>query len=37
MKDFPSGPSVKTLSFSAGDSGSIPGWETKMCTCVPGG
>ena len=28
--DFPSGPVVKTLSSKAGDTGSIPGWGTKI-------
>ena len=29
-RDFPSGPVVKTLSFDAGDMGSIPGQGTKI-------
>ena len=28
--DFPSGPVVKNLSSSAADTGSIPGWGTKI-------
>ena len=28
--DFPGGPVVKNLPSSAGEAGSIPGWETKI-------
>ena len=28
-RDFPGGPGVKNLPCNAGDTGSIPGWETK--------
>ena len=30
LKDFPGGPVVKNLPTYAGDSGSIPGWRTKI-------
>ena len=30
MKDFPGGPVVKNLPCKAGDTGSIPGWGTKI-------
>ena len=30
MRDFPHGPVVKNLSCNAGDTGSIPGWGTKI-------
>ena len=29
-RDFPGGPVVKNLPSNAGDTGSIPGWETKI-------
>ena len=29
-QDFPGGPAVKNLPFSAGDMGWIPGWGTKI-------
>ena len=29
-RDFPGGPEVKSLPGNAGDSGSIPGWGTKI-------
>ena len=39
--DFPGGPEVKNLPCNAGDTGSIPGWETKvpygagqLCPCA---
>ena len=32
--DFPGGPVVKTLPFSARGSGSIPGWKTKILRAV---
>ena len=28
--DFPGGPVVENLPSNAGDTGSIPGWETKI-------
>ena len=28
--DFPGGPTVENLPSNAGDTGSIPGWETKI-------
>ena len=30
LKDFPGSPVVKNLPSNAGDSGSIPGWGTKI-------
>ena len=30
IKDFPSGPVLKNPPWSAGDTGSIPGWGTKI-------
>ena len=30
MGDFPGGPVVKNPSCNSGDTGSIPGWETKI-------
>ena len=29
-RDFPGGPVVKTIYSTAGGTGSIPGWETKI-------
>ena len=29
-RTFPCGPVVKNLPFNAGDTGSIPGWGTKI-------
>ena len=30
MRDFPGGPVVKSPPSNAGDTGSIPGWGTKI-------